>query len=192
MTGPNTENQGTPGLRATMARMAKRAVGATALDGNVFREVATDVGANIEAMAIVTLVAVATGVGTIVDEGFIGLIAAIVLSYVGWIVWTALTYVVGTKLLAEDPHLDVKWSQLARVLAFAQTPGLLRVLSFVPTVGVVIVLISLVWQFFAMAVAIRHTLNYASYWRALGVMAIAFIPYVVVVGIVALLLTGQR
>jgi len=45
------------------------------------------------------------------------------------------------------------------------------------------------WQMVAMIIAVRQALDFTSTWRAVGVVAVAFLPYLILMGIVVSLLT---
>ncbi len=97
--------------------------------------------------------------------------------------WAAGCWLVGTKLL-NTPETRADWGELARGTGFAQTPGLLSVLVFIPYAGGVIAAIIFVWRFVAMLRAVQASLDYSSMWRAFFVVLIAFIPVLIVAGIV--------
>lgn len=159
-------------------------VRAALLDKRLYEEVVAQRGVMGQALLVVVLVAVATGVGLIDEGGLTGakaLPAQIVLGLVGWVVWTSVTYFVGAKLLG-TPGTHASWSTVARALGFAQSPGALRVLGFLPGLGILLSLVTIVWQFVAMVVATRQALDYRSHWRAIGVIAIGLIPYLFIVG----------
>ena len=94
---------------------------------------------------------------------------------------------VGTTIL-KTPQTHADWGELARTTGFAQTPGLLRVLFFVPAIGPVIAFAAFIWQVVAMTIAIRQALDYEKTLRAFGVVVIVFlvvqVPLVIVWGIV--------
>ena len=89
----------------------------------------------------------------------------------------------GTTIL-NTPNTSADWGELARGIGFAQTPGLLSVLTFIPYVGWAIGVVIFVWRFVAMLMAVRASLDYTSMWRAFFVVLIAFIPVLIVTGIV--------
>jgi hypothetical protein len=78
---------------------------------------------------------------------------------------------------------------MARVTGFAQTPGLLMFLGFVPLVGGVIVFAIIIWQAIAMVIGVRQALDYQSTLRAVGVVVVGFI-FVVIVTIILDRLSG--
>lgn len=154
-------------------------IGAAKLDVDTFEEVEADSSATKQAMLVVVIVAVATGIGLVATGGLPGVILGIVVGLGGWAAWAWITYFIGTRLLpTADTHAD--WGQLARTLGFAQSPGVFKVVGFVPGVGLVIFALAAIWQLVAMIIAIRQALDYISTWRAIGVALIGFIPYAIV------------
>jgi hypothetical protein len=152
------------------------------LDQHLYGEVIAGRGAFAQALLIVGLVAVATQVSSFDEGGLAGLKelpGAIVLGLVGWVVGTSLAYLIGTKLLATS-ETNASWSALAQALGFAQSPGIFRALGILPGVGLLIALVTIVWQFFTLVVALRQALHYQSHWRAVAVAAVGFVPYILI------------
>ena len=169
--------------------MIYRMIRASRLDVHVFEEVEADTSATRQALFVVALVALATGIASIGRIGLSGLFLGIVVGIAGWAIWAGIVYLIGTKILpTHETHAD--WGQLARGTAFAQTPGLLRVFGIIPYIGGVIVLISVIWMIIAMVIAVRQCLDYQSTNRAFAVVLISFIPYIILVSIVFAILIG--
>ena len=158
-------------------------IGAAKLDIAIYEEVEADTSATRQAMVVVVLVALATGIGTYGSGGPAGLVVGIVAGLVLWALWAWITYFVGITLL-KSAETEANWGQLARTLGFAQSPGVLKVFGFIPVLGPFVFAIASIWQLVAMVIAIRQALDYTSTWRAVGVAVIGFIPYAVVTGIV--------
>ena len=159
--------------------MLERMIGAARLDSNVYEEVEADKTATIQAIAVVVIVAIATGIGALGSVGVSGLLSGVIFGLISWAVWAYLTYIIGTTLFdTPDTHAD--WGELARTTGFAQSPGLLRVFLFIPTLGAWIAFASSIWQLAAMVVAVRQALDYRSTWRALGVVGVGFVVLAVV------------
>ncbi|MBM3941218.1 MAG: hypothetical protein FJ318_10165 [SAR202 cluster bacterium] len=157
--------------------MIQRMVRSAKLDPHLYEEVEADTGAMSQALIIVAIVALITAVG--VSRGGIGdALLGIVLGIVGWALWAAITYFVGAKLLP-TPQTHADWGQMLRVLGFAQSVGVLRVLGVIPGVGALLLFIVLLWQIAAMVVAVRQALDYTSTLRAVAVVIIGAIPYMV-------------
>ena len=75
---------------------------------------------------------------------------------------------------------DADWGQLGRTLGFAQSPGVFKVVGFIPVAGPIVFGLAAIWHLFTMIVAIRQALAYTSTWRAIGVAMIGFIAYAIV------------
>ncbi|MQG76390.1 MAG: hypothetical protein FI703_03570 [SAR202 cluster bacterium] len=162
--------------------MVDRMVGASRLDIHIFEEVEADTAATKQALSVVLLVALATGIASMGTIGVRGLLVGVVVSVAGWAIWAWIVYFIGTKIIPEhETHAD--WGQLARSLGFAQSPGVLRVFGVVPGVGGIIFLVVSVWMLVSMVIAVRQALDYTSTLRAIGVVLIGFIPYAILMSI---------
>ncbi len=163
--------------------MIKRMIGAAKLDTAIYEEVEADISATQQALTVVVLVALATGIGTFGSGGPLGLIVGIAAGIGLWALWAWVTYFVGTTIL-KSAETEANWGQLARTLGFAQSPGILKVVGFIPVFGPIVFAIASIWQLVAMVIAIRQALDYTSTWRAVGVAVVGFIPYAVVSSLV--------
>ena len=152
-------------------------IGAASLNVHVYEEVEADRSATFQALFVVVLVSLATGIGSLSVGGVDGLIFGILFGIVAWGLWAFITYFVGTRLLP-TPETEANWGQLLRTLGFAQSPGMFRVFGFIPIVGPIIFFATVIWQLFTMVIAVRQALDYQSTWRAVGVVFIGYIPYV--------------
>ena len=156
--------------------MIERMIRASRLDINMFEEVEADTSATNQALLIVALVALATGIASLGTTGPIGLFVGVVLAIAGWALWAWIVHLIGTKIIpSHSTHAD--WGQLARTLGFAQSPGIFRALGFIPVVGNIIFAVASIWMLVAMVVAVRQALDYTSTRRAIAVVLIGFIPY---------------
>ena len=163
--------------------MIKRMMGAARLDAAIYEEVESDPSATKQALTVVILVALATGIGTFGTGGPAGLVVGIVAGIGLWALWAWITYFVGTTIL-KTGETEANWGQLARTLGFAQSPGLLKVVGFIPVLGPWVFTIASIWQLLAMVIAIRQALDFTSTWRAVGVAMVGFIPYVLLISII--------
>ena len=166
--------------------MIQRMIGAAMLRTGTYEEVEADTSATKQAMLVVVLVSLASGVGNFGVGGVPALLFGILAALAGWSFWAWITYFVGTKILP-TPETHANWGQLARTLGYAQSPGLLKVFGFVPVIGPIVFFLATVWQLFAGIIAIRQALDYTSTWRAVGVAAIGFIGYAVIIGVVMMI-----
>ena len=171
--------------------MIERMIRASRLDINMFEEVEADTSATNQALLIVALVALATGIASLGTTGPIGLLVGVVLAIAGWALWAWIVHLIGTKIMpSHSTHAD--WGQLARTLGFAQSPGIFRALGFIPVVGNIIFAVASIWMLVAMVVAVRQALDYTSTLRALAVVLIGFIPYLVLMSIAFALLGALK
>lgn len=159
-----------------MASFVDRVVGAARLDARVYEEVEADPTATGQAMAVVAAAALASGIGSL-SSGATGAVAAVAGGFVGWFLWAAVTWLIGTRLLPE-PNTSADLGQMLRTIGFSAAPGLLNVLGIVPLLGWLAWLVALVWQLAAMVVAVRQALDYTSTGRAVLVCVIGWVFYV--------------
>ena len=133
--------------------------------------------------------ALATGIGSLTEGGWLGFIFGIVVGLVGWAVWAWMNYYLGTRLFKE-PQTHADWGQMARTMGFAYTPRLLAVLSVIPIplLRSLVFLGVAVWSWVAMVIAVRQALDYKSTARAVGVTLAGFVLNVVVLVVVQVVL----
>ena len=152
-----------------MAGFVGRLSGAIRLAPTAYEEVEADRRATGQALAVVLLSSVATGIGM---TGF-GAAAAnipinVCVALAAWMVWASLTCYIGTGLLPE-PATRADIGELLRTTGFATGPGLFRALGLIPVVGAPLFLLASVWMLAAMVLAVRQALDYRSLARAVGV-----------------------
>jgi hypothetical protein len=156
-----------------MATFADRVIGAAMLRVHTYEEVEADRSATGQALAVVLVASVAAGIGGLATGTF-GLLRLSVAAILGWVLWAALIYFIGGRLLPEaSTKVDV--GELLRTSGFASAPGILRVLGFIPIVGGVILFVVSIWMLIAMVIAVRQALDYRSTGRAIVVCLIGWI-----------------
>jgi hypothetical protein len=169
--------------------MLRRMINAARLDRTTYEEVENDPNATLQAILVVIIVALAAGIGAFLavqDEAINpiwGLVSGVIGGLIRWALWALVTFLVGTTIL-KTARTNASWSQLARTTGFAQTPGILQILIFIPIIGWILGAIAGIWQLVAMVVAVRQALDYDSIWRTLGVVVIGFIIVVIVLAII--------
>ncbi|MDZ7683902.1 MAG: hypothetical protein U5O39_01615 [Gammaproteobacteria bacterium] len=80
--------------------------------------------------------------------------------------------------------------QLLRTLGFAQSPGIIRVFAFIPGIGPLLYLVAAIWMLVAMVIAVRQALDYESTGRAVAVVLLGFVAYVLVFAAVIAIMGG--
>ncbi len=148
-----------------MVKFIRRFLGALALLPYVYEDVEADHRALPQALSIVALSSLASGVAYWSDFGIRGVVAGLIATFVGWLAWTWLIYHIGTRWLpGEGTQAD--WGELLRTTGFAASPGVLRVFAlFAPARDAVFWLTS-VWMLLAFVLAVRQALDYKETWRA--------------------------
>jgi len=164
-----------------------RLVGALRLDAHTYEEVEADSRATPQALLIVVLASVATGVGLLHPgvswPGMIVIQSTGAL--VGWVAWASLIYLIGVHVLP-GPETRSSLGELLRTTGFAAAPALLHAFGAIPRIGLPLFVVSSVWMVVAMLVAVRQALDYTSLWRTIAVcltgLLLAFI-FVAIIGL---------
>jgi hypothetical protein len=154
------------------------------LDATVYENLEHNPSATWQAALVVLLSSLAAGIGT----GGAGLEAPAIIvgtlgGFVGWVSWAALTYLLGTRLLPE-PQTRSNVGELLRTLAFATSPGILRVVGAVPALRWAAFAVASVWMLAAMVVAVRQALDYRSTSRAIAVCALGWLLSLAVAAVI--------
>lgn len=154
--------------------MQSRIIRAAKLDANLYEEVEADTGAMSQAMGVVVLASIASGIGMIERVGIGGLLVGTLAALLGWYIWAYLAYIIGTKLLPE-PQTQADFGQLLRTTGFSSSPGLIRVVGIIPGLTGIVFFVAAIWMLAAMIIAIRQALDYKSTLRAVGVCIVGWI-----------------
>lgn len=162
-----------------MTAMPQRSIvdrmrGAAMLDVATYEEVEADRSATGQAFVVVIIVAICMGIGHIGD-GTTGVIGGIIGAVIGWLVWSGVTMLVGTKLFSGTAD----WGELLRTLGFAQAPGVLGILGIIPFLGALVLFIVFIWQLVAGVIAIRQALDFST-GKAVATAIISWIAVMIV------------
>jgi hypothetical protein len=172
-----------------MSALTDRMLRAARLDVSLYEEVEADKNTMGQATTVVVLSSLAAGIGSLAQVGVAGIIVTTLGALLGWYVWAYLTYVIGTRLLAE-PQTKADLGELLRTIGFSSSPGVLRVLGIIPGAYEVVSIVAGVWMLAAMIVAVRQALDYTGTGRAIGVCAIGWIVQVVLLALLFAALGG--
>jgi len=143
--------------------MLARVVGVFKLDSNTFEEIEHNNSLTLYAAIIVGLVSLVSGIGTaiyrVIFHGsvFGGFFGSIIATILGWLVWSVITWFVGTNFFKGQATID----EMLRVIGFAYLP---LFISIIPCVGSII---GGLWAIAAGFVAIRQGLdldNMKTFW----------------------------
>src|SRR5512134_907576 len=102
----------------------QRIMGVFKLDVNTFEEIERDTGATGQAALVVAIVALLSGIGNGLVASFnpemggsflTNFLIVLVGTFIGWIIWSVLTYLIGTAVFGGKADLG----EMLRVLGFA-------------------------------------------------------------------------
>lgn len=102
-------------------------------------------------------------------------------AFIAWLVWSFLTYFIGTRLFNGQADLN----EMLRVVGYGQAPRLLSVFSFIPCIGAILAFVGWVWALVATFIGIRQGLNLDN-----GKTAVTVLISFVVVILINLLILG--
>src|SRR5581483_661236 len=153
-----------------------RLIGAISLDPPIYEEVEADRTANGQALAVVLLSSLATGLGAhgFGDVTLNGVLFFTVGALLGWMAWALVTFEVGYRLMPQ-PQTRADVGEVLRTTGFATTPGLFRVFGIMPGATWPVFAATSVWMLVAMIVAVRQALDYTSTWRAIAVCLVGWV-----------------
>ncbi|HVQ13916.1 MAG TPA: hypothetical protein VMS40_10005, partial [Vicinamibacterales bacterium] len=78
-----------------------RVKGVLLLDARTFEDIEADKAANGQALLVVVTASLFAGLGVGIQLGGLGLLRETIGALVGWVMWAAVTWVIGSKLLPE-------------------------------------------------------------------------------------------
>ena len=177
-----------------MGKLVDRMIRAAKLDVNLYEEVEADKTATRQALLVVLIYSVCAGIGSglvmVWDESvgrfFLSLFVGLVSALVFWLIWSLITYLVGTKFF-KGPKTKATYGELLRTIGFAATPGVLLIFVFIPFVGGIISFLVWIWMLVAMVIAVRQALDFTT-GRAIGTVLVGGVIYLFVALIIGLVL----
>jgi hypothetical protein len=181
---------GTSDLVARMQRAAR-------LDVALYEEVEADEGASGQAALVVLLVGMAGGLGEGLGQMrhghggaplIVGVVAGGIGGLIGWVIWAVVTYFIGTALFRGTATPG----EMLRTLGFAQSPGVLNALGFIPILGWLIHTVAAVWMLIAGIIAVRQALDFSTEKAVLTVVIGWLVPLIIslVLGVFIATLVG--
>lgn len=165
--------------------LMNRIIGVFKLDIATFEEIEADQSATGQAALVVLIVALISGLGSGLGASFMqtsflsSFISSVLATFTGWIVWSFVTYFVGTTFFAGKADMG----EMLRVLGFSYAP---QVLSIIPCIGW---LIGLIWSLVAGFIAVRQGLDLDNTKAALTII-IGFFAIILVSAVFGLIFGG--
>ena len=171
--------------------LTDRMVRAARLDTAVYNEVEADVDATSQALTVVVIAAVASGIGVALSAALAGrqtaivggLIGSVVTELIGWAIFSFVMYFVGTRFFGGT----ASYGELLRTTGFAYTPTVLLIFRFIPLLGGIITIIVGIWRIIAAYIAVREALDLDN-GRTIGTVVVGIIGYLIVFAIVGAIL----
>ena len=160
-----------------------RVLGVMRLNVDTYEEIEADQTATKQAALVVAIVAIVGGLlgGALTiftDASFFGVfLRQLIGAFAGWIIWSFVTYFVGTSFFGGKSTP----SEMLRVLGFAQAPG---ILSIIPICGP---FVGWIWTLACSFIAIRQGLDLDN-TKALLTAIVALIAVIIVYVVIGLIL----
>ena len=173
---------------ARSSSLTDRMMRAARLEIPLYEEVEADITATNQALTVVAVVAVATAIGQALGSAgrpdLVGrLVFGLIFALLGWAVWSYALYFVGTRFFGGT----ATYGELLRTIGFADSPGVLQILSFIPFLGGLIALAAGVWTLIASFIGARQALDFDNS-KTLLTMLVAFVALLIVWTILAVVL----
>lgn len=161
----------------------QRLTGVLKLHPATFEEIEASPSATWQAVAVVVIASVAAGIGAGLTRGPLSLVQVTLAALIGWIMWAGVTYLIGGRLLRE-PGTHTDMGELLRVIGFSYAPNMFAFFAFIPFLGRVVQVVVAFWLLAATVIAVRQALDYRSTARAVAVVLIGWLLFVLITAFV--------
>ena len=178
--------------------LVNRMIRAIRLDVSLYEEVEEDDDALHQAITVVAISRLCSGLGSLIRSlfirgvsfGFIGgltsslldALVGVVLALVGWSIWSFLVFAIGTRFF-KGPETQADYGSLLRAIGFSSSPGILNLLSFLPFMS----LLTGIWELAAMIVAVRQALDFET-MKSILTCSVGWVVYAVALTLVDILI----
>jgi hypothetical protein len=169
----------------TRRSFAQRLIGAIKLDAGIYEEIEHDPTAMGQAVAVVVLAALATGIGGMRSPGAPGLVADVIGGLLGWLTSTAVIWLIGVRFM----KCTSDYAELLRTLGFASAPRLITVIGSIPIIGVLALFAGGIAGLVAYVIAVRQALDVTT-GRAILVCVLAYLVGIAVVVLLIMLVAS--
>ena len=146
------------------------------LESQLYEEVEADTNALPQAILVVLLASLASGIASLTRGVGASLIGGAFSSLISWFAWSYIIYFIGTKFFPE-PQTKSDYRELLHTIGFASAPGILAIVGIIPGLFTIAVFVTSIWMLIAMVIAVRQALDYQSTGRAILVCVIGWIIY---------------
>ena len=153
--------------------LVQRGVGALRLDLQLYDEISADAAGTGQALRIVLLAGLSNGVSLVRRFGSAGIIAGVGAALLGWVLWTAVIWLVAKALRCRP-----EGRSLLRALGFANAPGVFLIFGALPIFGPFVRVIVVIWLV-ATTVRAAQAVFALTMWRALIISIVGFVVYLI-------------
>ena len=170
----------------------ERMIRAGKLEVPLYEEVEADTTATNQALTVVVLGALASGIGAAIGAAMAtgpsagnpggSLLGGVISALIGWAVWSYVVYFVGTRVMGGQ----ATYGELLRTLGFSESPLLLLVLSFIPVLGGVLSIVVGIWVLVTGFVATRQALDLDNV-KTLITIVLGIVALVIVLTVLSLI-----
>jgi len=178
--------------------MINRIKGALFLDVGTFEEIEHDESATGQAALVAIIASILAALGISFGSTMLqtpgvaqsgsplsNFLIVAVWAVVAWLLWSAVTYFIGTKVFDGD----ATYGEMLRVTGFGFAPAAFMIFSAIPCIGFAISLLVMVWSLGAVFIAARSGLD-LSFGKTLVTVLIGWIVYAIGMGIIFSLILG--
>ena len=102
-------------------------------------------------------------------------LSALLGAFIAWLMWSALTYFIGTRLFGGQ----ATFNEMLRLLGFAQAPRLLSVLGFIPCLGAIFSFVGWIWSLITSYIAVKEGLDLDD-GKTIATVVVSFIGVIIV------------
>jgi hypothetical protein len=157
-----------------MSSLVYRALGVSVFDGGTFESVEADRKATLQAVLVVLASSLAGAIAATrsLEPRLTFIAAYMTVAVVVWLGWAQIILLIGGNQFRR-PETRVDYGELVRTTGFAAAPGILQILALVSTLATPVFVLTWIWMWAAMVVAVRHSLDVRSTWHAIVVCGAA-------------------
>lgn len=160
-----------------MRLFLNRFVRAARLDVTLYKEIVADPLTLNQAWITVLIYCMAASWGTFGGVGAVGTNIALACTLIGWYIWAFFTYFAASRFFRENQRKIDRSERKAviRAMGFASAPGIIRLLGFIPGLGIIVIAAASIWMIAASSIAVKEALNFESTYRAAAACIFAWI-----------------
>lgn len=136
-----------------MNTLVSRMIRSAKLDPTLFEELADDPDSQKQSTWVVAFLVMATGFGMFSRAGVAAVNICLVTTFLAWYFWSFSVYFIGSYFFRDVTRVDRK--TIMRVMAFANAPGVLRLLGVIPQIAPVIFIATSIWIIAASVIGIK-------------------------------------